>query len=371
MKLCCWFFYLILFPIQIFPQGSLQIADFIILIGIFIVLISKGFSIDNLFLKNTFIFVCYSLLVGFFFAFYHQDFDFLKNPFNYLYCFLILIFIADLIKINIFLKVSLLSLFFSMFIQIILFFKVGLNLQEGRFMIMFQNPNQLGFWALNVIFFQIVIFINLQKRHLLLMLLIFVPSVFLIFISLSQAAMLSLFVLLAIFAFYSFKFYKLYFISFFIFLFILLYYSKNSFTSNIFYENVQNRIENDLLNENDNDNSLEARNYTRLINYPQYLIFGSGEGKVSRFGNVDLNEIHSTFANIIFCYGLLGFIIYSFSFFEIYKYPFSFYSIFLSCYFLFTLTHNTLRWPLFWILPYLFYTYNKNHVRNKRYRFQV
>jgi hypothetical protein len=360
---------LLLFPIQIFPQGTLQIADFIILIGIFIVLISKGLSIDNLFLKSTFIFVCYSLLVGSYFAIYYQDFDFLKNPFNYLYCFLILIFIADLNKNNVFLKVSLFSLFCSILIQIILFFKVGLNIQEGRFMIMFQNPNQLGFWALNVILFQIIIFINLQKTHLLSMIIIFLSSVFFVFVSLSQAAILSLFVLFVVLALYLFKFYKLYFIPLFILFFILIYNTHNSFSSNIFYENVQNRIENDLLNENDNDNSFEARNYTRLIDYPQYLLLGSGEGKVSRFGNMDLNEIHSTFANIIFSYGIIGFVIYFFSFIEIYKYPFSFYSILLTCYFLFTLTHNTLRWPLFWVLPYLFYTYNKKHVRNKRYSF--
>lgn len=355
---------MLLFPIQIFPQGSLQIADFIILIGIFIVLVFKGLSIDNLFLKTSFLFVCYSLLVGSSFAFYYQDWEFLKNPFNYLYCFLILIFISDLVKNNIFLKVSLLSLFCSILVQIFLFFIIGLNLQEGRFMIMFQNPNQLGFWALNVIFLQIIIFINVQKRLLLLMSIIFVSSVFFVIISLSQAAIISLFFLFLILTFYSYKLYKPYFISFFIFLFIFMFFFQNSITSNIFYENIYNRFENDLLNENDSDNSFEARNYTRLLNYPQYLLFGSGEGKVSRFGNIDLNEIHSTFANIIFSYGFLGLVLYFFSFIEIYKNPLSIYSFFLTCYFLFTLTHNTLRWPLFWILPYLFYTYYKKHVRN-------
>ena len=63
------------------------------------------------------------------------------------------------------------------------------------------------------------------------------------------------------------------------------------------------RFDSDLLNENDNDNNLEARNYNRIWENPEYLILGAGESGLGRFGN-DTNEIYSTFGSILFSYGL-------------------------------------------------------------------
>jgi hypothetical protein len=118
------------------------------------------------------------------------------------------------------------------------------------------------------------------------------------------------------------------------------------------------------INEDDGDNGLDGRNYTRLFKYPKYLIFGAGEGKIERFSENGL-EIHSTFANIIFSYGIFGSIIFMIPLLNFIKRKAFMITLLLCSYYFFTLVHNTLRWPLFWIIPYLLYIIplpkNKNY----------
>lgn len=54
--------------------------------------------------------------------------------------------------------------------------------------------------------------------------------------------------------------------------------------------------------------SLEGRGYDRLWKYPEYLLFGAGEGAHYRWQERAqfLGEIHSTVAGVMFCYGVPG-----------------------------------------------------------------
>lgn len=60
--------------------------------------------------------------------------------------------------------------------------------------------------------------------------------------------------------------------------------------------------------------SLEGRGYDRLWKFPEYLIFGAGEGANERWAERTwfLGEIHSTLAGVIFYYGLPGILFFSF-----------------------------------------------------------
>jgi len=64
----------------------------------------------------------------------------------------------------------------------------------------------------------------------------------------------------------------------------------------------------DRFREQGRDDTFAGRGYRNLVEYPQYLVFGAGEGARGRF-NFAL-EIHSTWANILFCYGMVGFLIF-------------------------------------------------------------
>jgi len=48
----------------------------------------------------------------------------------------------------------------------------------------------------------------------------------------------------------------------------------------------------------------ELRGYTRILNYPEYLLFGAGQGLDSRFDSV--HEVHSSWVAVLFYYGLIG-----------------------------------------------------------------
>ncbi len=370
MRLFIWFLYLILFPIQILPQGNLQIADYVLLCGILslifkLVTCEVKLSLNN-YLKGAFYFTIYSFLVSIFYYGISSDYKYLLPSFNYIYCFLCLFFVTDLVKKELFFKVTFWALIITLGIQLTLFLKLGLNYDSGRYMIMFQNPNQLGFWGLIVILLFISINNNIiLKSRFLLYLGILIASFFVIS-SISQAAIIVLVLFLLIYLFLCFR--KSPINSFLIYLFITFftytYLKQTILDDNQLTRVLISRFDSDLLNENDNDNNLEARNYDRIWKNPEYLILGAGESGLGRFGN-DTNEIHSTFGSLFFSYGLIGLLLFVLSLLKVTLYPFSINSIIFLVFLIFTLTHNVLRWPLFWVLPYLMFCIKKaDYVRD-------
>ncbi|MDH4282497.1 MAG: hypothetical protein OEV36_07585 [Myxococcales bacterium] len=65
----------------------------------------------------------------------------------------------------------------------------------------------------------------------------------------------------------------------------------------------QNRIE--LVQESTTDDYLTDRGVDRIVEHPEYLLLGAGEGYYLRFHPKKL-EIHSSAANLLFSYGLVG-----------------------------------------------------------------
>jgi hypothetical protein len=53
--------------------------------------------------------------------------------------------------------------------------------------------------------------------------------------------------------------------------------------------------------------SFATRGYDRMLNYPEYLLLGAGEGAYERFrSDLYASEIHSSFGTLLFCYGVVG-----------------------------------------------------------------
>ncbi len=61
----------------------------------------------------------------------------------------------------------------------------------------------------------------------------------------------------------------------------------------------------------------DIRGYTRVVNYPEYLLFGSGQGLDDRFGAA--HEIHSTWVAFLFYYGAVGLALFCLFLFFIYR----------------------------------------------------
>lgn len=61
----------------------------------------------------------------------------------------------------------------------------------------------------------------------------------------------------------------------------------------------------------DSDDTFERRGYDRLVNHPEVLFFGAGEGAVWRFRTrIEDRELHSSWGTILFSYGVVGSMIF-------------------------------------------------------------
>jgi len=103
----------------------------------------------------------------------------------------------------------------------------------------------------------------------------------------------------------------------------------------------------DLADDFTIDTSDEERGYQRILSYPEYLFFGAGEGLLHRF-DADL-ELHSFFGTLLFSYGVLGlgcwlfvigYLIYRGGFMAVFT---------ITPILLYTITHNAGRVPSLWI----------------------
>jgi hypothetical protein len=104
----------------------------------------------------------------------------------------------------------------------------------------------------------------------------------------------------------------------------------------------------DRLAANESDSSLEARGYNRIIDYPEYWLFGAGEGDYSRFGS-DI-EFHSTLGNVQVSYGFVGILILLALLISVVRRSGLPGVYLVIAPLVYGLTHNGMRNSLFWIL---------------------
>ena len=105
----------------------------------------------------------------------------------------------------------------------------------------------------------------------------------------------------------------------------------------------------------------EERQYERILAFPQYWIFGAGEGSNYRFKPFDGTEIHSSLGNIFFSYGAIGLCLLVLFFWRVMRNaPLAAWLLFAAPMF-YGLTHMGLRTTMFWILMIvIWYKYSRN-----------
>lgn len=101
----------------------------------------------------------------------------------------------------------------------------------------------------------------------------------------------------------------------------------------------------------DSDDSFDAREYDRPLNFPAYLVLGAGEGAYHRFRERgDANEIHSGLVTVFFSYGILGGILFcTFMGIIFLRLPW-YYGAFVVLIFAYGIPHQHLRFSHFWLL---------------------
>ncbi|MBO1922987.1 hypothetical protein [Thiomicrorhabdus sp. 6S3-12] len=93
----------------------------------------------------------------------------------------------------------------------------------------------------------------------------------------------------------------------------------------------------------------EERNYDRIFAFPEYTVLGAGEAHLERFYPYNENEIHSSFGNMLFAYGVIGLGLFLILILQsIIRSPLEVWFV-MSAPLLYSITHMGLRTTLFWV----------------------
>ncbi len=355
--LAIWVAYLILSPFYIFPKGRPQPADFILIMAIIPVLASVLIHFKTNNIKTIYIigmlFVLTTIGVNFINYIFFPDIRFLLTMMIYPYNFLVFLFVIWLFQKD--LKTAKLYTFYGLIatiiIQLIFIQFADSGYRGARGTAGFENPNQLAYWTLLTT--AMIIFLRRGEKLRavdwgLLFLLLLLQS-----LALSKAGIIAHSILMMA-LFISPKISKTGYILIFIAIASGIFYASfnpskvTHITDRIEpLKNVIARIEGI---GTEADDSPEARGYYRIIEYPLYTLFGSGEGAFYRFNAEGYNrELHSGIATIIFSYGLIGATLFgTFLLLVIYRQPW-YYILLFTPIILFGLPHQNFRFAHFWV----------------------
>ncbi len=314
-----YFLFFILFPFYLFSSGQPQISHLILVViyGLtFLLLFKELFNVVNqnpIFL----IFLIYIIFVNTLWMMVTYKISFVVNSLFYIFNILLfystyLLYLGRVIDANLIRN----GIFASLLIQLIFLVQSGLDFST-RQMLFFNNPNQLGYYAvasLNIYF--ILGFNEIRRRdnmEIIKNILVYLISFLLLVFSSSKASLASYFLILLFILYVEFiksiTVSKVIFGSF-ISIIILALISLNMDTIDTIVENTE--LFNRTVNAGqESDDSLAGRGYDRITLYSQYLFLGAGEGYFDRFIlSQHHGELHSTLANILFSYGIIGFFIF-------------------------------------------------------------
>lgn len=98
------------------------------------------------------------------------------------------------------------------------------------------------------------------------------------------------------------------------------------------------------------DSVYEERKFDRLMNFPEYAILGAGEAERERFAPYDGHEIHSSFINMLFAYGLPGLGLFLLTIAIVLRQAPLYVWAAVAGPLIYSTTHNGLRSTLFWMV---------------------
>lgn len=349
--------YFILLPFYFWRSGLPQLSDIIFIILVFTYMVkkrmklqfylrSKSFMVTGL-LFVTYIFFANSIWMLIIGESNTIGLASLYYIYNYVICLFLIFLYSEYSKKILMLTYK--SIIISIGLQILLIFIRG-GFTGRRMMLGFNNPNQLGYYALLCLSISIFISntLNVKVKWFIFVL---ISCELLIFASLSSSAIISSLSLLFFYSLAKSNNKKLKIITVTIIIIIIMITTIFFMTSNIL---INNTIVKGLGNRAQGlvgkvSRFSTERGYYRITKYPKYWIFGAGEGEyLKRFGT--RLEFHSTLGNIQVSYGIMGsFLFLLFLYFALKNSGSGFWYIIFSI-LMYGLTHNGIRNGLFWIL---------------------
>ncbi len=216
----------------------------------------------------------------------------------------------------------------------------------------FSNPNQLAYWAICLVTCQMII---ARDRPVVTTVSVLLLGICLA-LSLSRGGLMGFGAVVAIYALQRFKNIHLrIFSGLFAAILVTLFVGSDALSDLRDRYDLASKLE-ERSEQRSLSDEWENRNYSRLSNNPQYIPFGAGEGAFERFegerykdGHYVGIEIHSTYATLLFSYGVLGLVLFIAMLLR-----FARVSIVDTIYLVGTLSyglsHNGLRFALFWFV---------------------
>lgn len=251
---------------------------------------------------------------------------------------------------------------------------IGLFLRLGgaRRLGFFNNPNQLGYYALIMLTFLLFYF---QKTNLFTKVAIGLMAIWSIIASASKAAFIGAVIVIFLYTLFgkghegrtsNRLILQIIILTASAGLLYILFFSDNQVVlSNRTLFFLRRRM---LAMSTENDSALgTGRGYGRIFEMNGNFLWGMGEGGFDRFSSLNGNEAHSTYVTLFVSYGLFGFLgyIYLFKRMVLCRKDLWQNLVLLSGILIYSVTHNGLRNSLLWILMALLYysgscDYNKN-----------
>jgi len=332
--------YLVAKPFYFFASGSAQLADVIFAVLFVITILGRQALVQGTgpLLWTGMLFATYTLVVNTVWAGLLRDLSMLEMPvfyfFNIAVIYVILVTYArtgERLQRAVLAAAGLLAL-----IQGALSLAFLASGQE-RQTLFFNNPNQLGYFALlsATLFCMLAKHLGVRLRY---QLLVYAVFGYIVALSLSKASIIA-FLVLGLMHF-SRK------ASHVVLIFLICVPVAYLASDLPLIENVIERLQN--IGEQ-SDDSLHGRGYDRIWLYPQYLLFGAGELGLVRFPETHI-ELHSTIGTVIFSYGAIGTFLFGLMLWQLLKLSGWRVFLYLVPAFVNGLAHQGLRFSLLWVL---------------------
>lgn len=350
----------ILVPYYIFSSGSLQPSHILFILAY--VFHRNKYYVDKAMMLRTSLFFSYCLIVNLVYSIYYIDLSFLIFPINLLYDLIIFFLIIDILRFNKKLdtKNAFSKVILIIFTMQLSQWALGLGRYDffPRYNGFFNDPNQMAFFVLCCLAIALS-----NERAKIINLVIIVLGFWLIFLTQSRSATIGLvFILLSLLiSYYSVlrRYLPISLLGIIIFTYIFLNYYWSDIANVILNSDNFSRFK-----EVDVSSQSEDRGFDRIINYPEYLLFGAGQGYYQRF-NSNL-EIHSTWFGFLFYYGIIGLCLFICFIYKIYS-NLSLYQKFLFLAPLFySFSTFGARTVVFWIFLAVFYKLTKEESYSQR-----
>ncbi len=370
------FFYLVTKPLYLWDNIPFQISDITMLLTLCFTYLrisheqvqqaknSNNAKVFNGIFNTVTIVIIYQAIVNISFYFIigsqtYERFSLLKNNLYYVFNCLAILLIVWMFQywgektLSVFAK----GIVCSMILTVLgIFASFGNTSRNQSF---FNNPNQLGYYAL-------LVFISTQILHKhyknVEKVLLIASSLFCIIVSGSKAAIFGWAVEAAIMicavlaSSHELRFSRRAILSFFAFVFVIAF--AHNYIIDIlkpYIDSLTMRFESSSIST---ESLGESRGYDRIAEIGLNVLTGVGEGAFGRFSIMTGNETHSSFATIIVSYGVIGLLLYIILFWKFAnRNRKSFFRLILtfSGTFVYWLSHNGLRNSLFWMLLIVFF----------------